>query len=403
MTNDSGRNGGGLSGRLRRFSLKGVSVWRLLELAAVAAFLVWIFGGTGRPDRSAIGNTVSGRPVVATTPANGPQAAGSAFSDTRALVPGTKGPSQQSPPNKAQTAAAQPAPAAALPARPSEPPAKSPVAEPSTPTQPPARPSVLAANIPPPPTAAPIPAKADAACPAPEVHVTPLAGGQTRIRIASPCRRGQDIGLVYDGVEIRRQLPASGTAAFALDLFAGDRRSVDVTFADGSRRVVPVVAADLDKVSKIAVRWRAPVNLDLHVFEHAAGAGQPGHVWAGAATSADAALKTQAASGLGRGFLTAYDDGQGERIEVYTYIHGDKDQGGTVAMALDHETRGSAPTGATCGQGALARVEFAVTMLSPRGEIARAAGRFKPASCDQPLAAVDRFDYALMPTIAVRN
>ena len=403
MMNDSGRDGGGLFGMLRRLPVRGVSVWRVLELAALAAVLVWMFGGTGRPDRNA-GSYGSSRPV-ATAPATQPPPAGPAFTDTRALVPAGSpagsGAREPSPQPKAQHVTVQPAPVAPPLARQPEP-VKAPV-EPAAPAPAPTRPSGLTVNIPLPPVAARVPAQAEAACPAPEIHVAPASGGQTQIRIASPCRRGQDIGLVYDGVEIRRQLPASGTAAFALDLFAGYRRSVDVMFADGSRRVIPVVAADLDKVSKISVRWRTPVNLDLHVFEHAAGAGQPGHVWAGSATTADAALKSRAASGLGRGFLTAYDDGQGERLEVYTYIHGEKDQGGTVAMALDHETRGSAPAEATCGQGALARVEFAVTMLSPGGGIARAAGRFKPARCDQPLAATDRFDYALMPAIAVRN
>ena len=168
-----------------------------------------------------------------------------------------------------------------------------------------------------------------------------------------------------------------------------------------------MTGADLDKVSKIAVRWRAPVNLDLHVFEHAAAAGQPGHVWASAPSSSEAALKSAAARGRGAGFFSSFDDypddKAGDRMEVYTYVHGAQDAGDTVAMALDHETRGSQPSPATCGQGAHAKVDFSVTMLSRRGEVVRAGGAFKPARCDQPLSPVERFDYALMPVIAVRN
>ena len=392
MTKDSDRDGH--SGR--QSLATGLSGWRFLEVAAAIGLLFWLFGSTAKPERATPADVNSRQ--VAIAPLKHTQQPGSGFTDNRALVPATG--VQQPPPPKSQPApvvAAIPAPAAA---RAVEPVAKAPVADMPAPTT---RSANLAANIPPPPSAAALPVKLDASCPPPEIYVSPLIGGQTQISIQSPCRRGQDVGFVYDGIEIRRQLPASGTGVFALDLFAGDRRSVDVAFADGTRRVIPVTAADLDKVSKIAVRWRAPVNLDLHVFEHAAGAGQPGHVWPGATTSPEAAHKTRAASGLGRGFLTVYDDGQGDKVEVYTYFHGEKDQGGTVAMALDHETRGSLPSEATCGQGPLAKVEFAVSMLSPKGEIARAAGNFKPARCNQPLAAADRFDYALMPTITIRN
>ena len=224
-----------------------------------------------------------------------------------------------------------------------------------------------------------------------------------QIQVLSPCRQGQDVALSYDTVDLRRVLPTGGAGVYTLDLFAGDRKSVDITFADGTRRVLPVVANDLGRVSKIAVRWRAPVNLDLHVFENGAMAGQPGHVWTQAPASAAAAVEVVKATGRGHGFLNAFDDGPGDKIEVYTYVHGSQDQGTNVAMALDHETRGSLPAAATCGQGALAKIEFGVIMLARSGEVSSAGGIFKPARCDEPLAAAARFDYGLMPVIATRN
>ena len=224
-----------------------------------------------------------------------------------------------------------------------------------------------------------------------------------QVRVDSPCRRNQEIAFTYDNITFKRPLPASGTGLVTSDLFAGDKTSVELTFADETRRVLPVAALDLDKVSKVAIRWRAPVNLDLHVFEHAASAGQPGHVWANAPSSSEAALKSVQASGRGHGFFTALDDGDGDKVEVYTYVHGERDTDGSIAMALDHETRGSQPAEATCGQGALAKVDFGVTMLSRKGDVVRASGAFKPARCNQPLSPVERFDYALMPVIAMRN
>ena len=87
------------------------------------------------------------------------------------------------------------------------------------------------------------------------------------LSIASACHAGQDVRIVYDTAALVRRLSATGALEIVIDLFAGTKRSVDVVFADNARRVIPAVASDMDKVSKVAVIWRAPVNLDLHAFE----------------------------------------------------------------------------------------------------------------------------------------
>ena len=397
MANGGGRNG--VNSNWSKLPMSAAWAWRLLEGLAIASVLIWLVSGRGERNAAADAHQqqASARTALPAAPA---------FSDGRALVSGpTAVPASAAAP--ARVAAAPPSPPA-VPAR--EPniaskgqpaPAAAPVAPlPVKPTQ------QLAANIPPPPaaaTSAPAASRSGEACPAPEIGIVPLPGGRMQVRVNSPCRSGQEIGVSYDTIVLKRTLPASGTGVFVIDLFASDRKSVDMTFADGTRRVLPAVARDLDRVSKVAIRWRAPVNLDLHVFEHAATAGGPGHVWSQAPSSAEAAVDAARSNGLGHGFLNAFDDGNDDKLEIYTYVHGTQDQGTPVAMALDHETRGSQPTAATCGQGAHAKVEFGITMLSRKGELARASGTFKPARCDQPLAATERFDYALMPVITVQN
>ncbi len=373
--------------------------WRLLEALAFAGILIWLVTSSGRQERMPDpGQQAAARALTPQTPQT------PAFSDPRALVPA--GQAAQAPP-PAAVAARPVTPAAVSPAPvvAKAPSAPVPAMPPPQAAASPNKPAQMAANIPPPPPSgqaggAP-PTRGNDACPPPEIRIAPAAGGQMQIQIVSPCRQGQDIGLSYDTVALRRMLPAGGSGTFTLDLFAGDRKSVDVTFADGTRRVLPAVAHDLGRVSKVAVRWHAPVNLDLHVFENGATAGQPGHVWTAAPASAVAAVDAVKATGRGQGFLNAFDEGPGDKVEIYTYVHGPQDQGTNVAMALDHETRGSQPTAATCGQGALAKVDFAVTLLSRSGQLARATGAFKAARCDQPLAAAERFDYGLMPVIAL--
>ena len=375
--------------------LNAAWTWRLLEGLAVACALIWFLSGYNRHERvpgQDSRQNVAAKPAPALTPA---------FSDSRALVAGAPAPVAKAP----LLAVVATVPAVAERRTEVAPMPSPPEATPA------ARPVTAAAIIPPPPSATTAPAASERGpCPPPDIAIAPLAGGQMQIRVASPCRAGQAIAFRYDNVELKRALPASGSGLFTIDLFAGDRKSLDVTFADATRRVLPVAATDLDKVSKVAVRWRAPVNLDLHIFEHAAGAGQPGHVWANAPSSAEAALKSAAASGRGAGFMNSFDEQEDrteakavDKIEVYTYVHGAQDAGDTVVMALDHETRGSQPSPATCGQGSQAKVDFGVTLLSRKGDVIRAGGVFKPARCDQPLSPSERFDYALMPVISVRN
>lgn len=225
------------------------------------------------------------------------------------------------------------------------------------------------------------------------------------IRIASPCRKGQEVRLGYDIAELTRTLSAAGLLELTLDAFAGDRKSVSLQFADGYQRVLPVVAGDLDRLSKVAVRWRAPVNLDLHAFEHAAAPGAAGHVWSEAPSTAEAALSSRDAARQGRGFLGTFDEGQGsgDKLEVYTYVHGEQDSGTAVGFALDYASRGETPALPGCDDGAQARVEFTVTMLARTGELSRAGGVLKPLRCGQAITAAERLDPALLPVIRTRN
>ena len=108
------------------------------------------------------------------------------------------------------------------------------------------------------------------ACGQPEVVTEPLDGGLMRIRISGGCRPNEAVQISYGGAEMIRRLDAFGGLDLNLDCFAGAGSAVELRFADGSRKTIAVTANDLDRVSKVAVVWRAAVNLDLHVFEYGA-------------------------------------------------------------------------------------------------------------------------------------
>ncbi len=226
-----------------------------------------------------------------------------------------------------------------------------------------------------------------------------------RLAITSSCRANQDVQLAYGGAVLIRRLDSGGHLEFALDCFDGAASDLLVTFADGNTERRPVVAQDLDKLSKVAVIWSAPVNLDLHAFEYSAGIGKAGHVWERAASMLVTAREIAAGSRRGRGYLSTGDDGRGlgDKLEVYTFLHQDEQASGVVAMGLDYETRGEVPSGMTCGNGAFAAIRYQVVTRGRRGQTARENGILSAAPCGAKIGSQVRFDPFLLPAIRVQQ
>lgn len=244
-----------------------------------------------------------------------------------------------------------------------------------------------------------------AECSAPEITTEAVDGGQMRIRVAAPCRKSEAVQISYGGAEIIRKLDAWGSLDYTLDCFAGTSSQVELRFADGSRQAFPVKANDLDKVSKVAVLWRAPVNLDLHVFEYGAGFDKPGHLWANATGSPGAARLKAQAERKGYGYLSSADREKtlGDKLEVYTFFHSDEQASGTIALALDYETRGEMPSGATCGRGGLAEIDFQVIILPRKGQATRQSGVLTRVDCGTRISQEARYNQSALPGLRIRK
>lgn len=244
----------------------------------------------------------------------------------------------------------------------------------------------------------------DAPCGPPIVTTTPLDAGFMRVAVASSCRGGQDVVWSYGGAEQEARLDAAGHLQIPVDCFAGATSTVDLTFADGTQFSLPITANDLDKVAKVAVIWRSPVNLDLHAFEYAARTGQPGHVWPGAASSLEASRERLQKTNRSAGYVSSHSRGDGARdkVEVYTHVHKDGQVLGAISLALDFETRGTRPSGATCVGGAQAEVAFRVVTLSRHGHVGHESGLIAAAPCDGTLSDAARFHQAVLPVLKLR-
>ena len=176
-------------------------------------------------------------------------------------------------------------------------------------------------------------------------------------------------------------------------------------FHDGSRRALPAAAKDMDRVSKVALIWRSPINLDLHAFEYAAAYGEAGHRWFKVAGDAASTIALTTESKRGQGFLSTIDDGTGPgvHLEVYTFIHADKEPAGSIAMAIDYETRGELPAGDVCGAGQLARIDYEFRVLSRDGQAAGGSGSIRSAPCGVPLSTAVRYQQAGLPSLRIRK
>lgn len=241
--------------------------------------------------------------------------------------------------------------------------------------------------------AAPAPPRNSADCSAGTTATSPLPGGRVAIDVVEPCRKGEMVTIRYAPYVFLRPLDADGRLRFVLDLFQGPDAALSIVFKSGESRSVAIGPTDIERVSKVAVIWGKPVNLDLHVFEYAASVGTAGHVWSKSPSEAAAAQAESARAQRGRGFLSFSSDGTqpGHQVEVYTLWHHAGQVGGVVATALDYETRGTALGGATCGDGELAEIPFETITLIPRRPTLRERGLIPRARCGDTLIEKARY------------
>jgi hypothetical protein len=260
----------------------------------------------------------------------------------------------------------------------------------------------------PPPAIAPTVA-VPTVCGGVEPKTTPLAAGMMSLAFRSSCHRQQALTLSYGGLEFKRRFDVDGGLDVTIDCIFGASVPVNVTFADGKGLSVQTSCLDLDRVSKIAVVWRQPVDLDLQVFEKPAApgvVGQISRVHPGVRDTARALSSTERAA---RGFLSSigsaksHDGSDGVRMTVYTAFHPPQATTQTIPVAIDFATRGETAAGDTCIGGRLADPTYEVVRLTARGQVTREDGQFAALTCGTVVAPPLRFNQSLHAPMRIRN
>ncbi|MGC1588265.1 MAG: hypothetical protein WA791_21590 [Rhodomicrobium sp.] len=236
----------------------------------------------------------------------------------------------------------------------------------------------------------------------PSIAVEPMSAGSARLSLSAPCLPRHKVRFRYDTIELVRQLDASGRLVMTFDCFLGEKIPLTVSFQDGPSIPVQLRALDLDRVTMVAVAWKGGVNLDLHAFEYAASLTDENHIWAGAPSSRLQAGERRHRDSRGHGFISFASDGTGEgdQLEVYTFLHEANQTAGAVTLALDYESRARSPRDPdTCGTGLYADLEYKVFVWHPEGKISRSRGMFSSIGCNQPIDEAGRYNAKALPQI----
>lgn len=242
-------------------------------------------------------------------------------------------------------------------------------------------------------------------CAKPEISTEALEAGRMRLRIAAPCRNGEEIRLSYADAAFVHRLDPNGALDMVFDAFAGPGQPLEIRFADGRTQNVEATGQDFARITKVAVLWKAPVNLDLHAYEYAATHGERGHVHELAPGISSAVRRETDTARRGRGFMSSSDNGRsgGDHLEVYTFFHTDDQSFGAVDLALDYESRGSNPAAGTCGADSNAEVAYRVVILERGATTLNEQGRIAAAQCGTALTQDVRFNRAALPVLKLRK
>ena len=127
-------------------------------------------------------------------------------------------------------------------------------------------------------------------------------------------------------------------------------------------------------VTRITLRWDAPIDLKLHVIEPGGTAGGPG----------DAAVGPVSAAKPLAGRIHLVDDGTGLGPFQESYVIAGGLPALSLVVAIENVSRGRVPSGEHCKNGELARVGYSLVIVD-KGSVRRRSYESAPLSCGQQL------------------
>ncbi|MEO1492123.1 MAG: hypothetical protein AAFV19_08225 [Pseudomonadota bacterium] len=189
----------------------------------------------------------------------------------------------------------------------------------------------------------------------PSVTFSPGRAAQTTVAVAAPCLGGTVAEIAYDNLRLAVALDVKGEGSITVPGFDAYAPGT-ISFANGESLEVELPFRDLQRVSRVAIVWNAPVALELNALEFGAAYGDEAHVSPANPRGFREIRKT------GGGFLTQHTaiDGAGQNVQVYTHLHRQGGNTGAVKLMIDFASRSRDGIAAACGTGEHAAPTFDV-------------------------------------------
>ena len=178
---------------------------------------------------------------------------------------------------------------------------------------------------------------------------------ETIVGVTAPCHAATVAELSYSGLRLAVPLDGNGQGVVRVQGFEPNTPAL-LTFNDGTALDFELPFKGVDRVSRVALAWDAPVELELNALEYGAAPGTPGHVRPGLARSFEEVRRS------GGGYLTVWHPvgGLGQSLQVYSWYHRSGESAGVVKLLLDFVSRDRDRLAATCGDGPAAAPQFIV-------------------------------------------
>ena len=185
------------------------------------------------------------------------------------------------------------------------------------------------------------------------------------VSVDAPCHANTIAELQYSGLRFAVPLDETGKGALTALGFEPNAPAL-LSFVNGEKIDFDLPFKGIDKVSRIAVAWDVPVQLELNAIEFDGSIGGPDHVHPENPRGFSDVRRT------GGGFLDSYRGyaGVGQNVQVYTFWHRKGGRHGVVELMIDFASRNRDRLEGTCGDGIFAAPNFLV-LRSEDGRLER--------------------------------
>lgn len=175
------------------------------------------------------------------------------------------------------------------------------------------------------------------------------------VSVDAPCHADTVAELQYSGLRVALPLDRFGKGALNVLGFEPNAPAL-LSFVNGEKIDFDLPFKGIGRVSRIAVVWDLPVQLELNAVEFGAGLGSQNHV------RPDNPRRFEDVRRSGGGFLDGYrsHSGIGQNAQIYSFWHRRGGQQGVVELMIDYASRNRDRLEGTCGDGAYAAPNFLI-------------------------------------------